>query len=235
MRRILVAALTGAALTLAPVATIASEQTDLGERIAALDEELGEAYGLDYSTQQDEARERLLAVAREAEALLASGDHEDETRLDLLALVGQGYFGAAQHHDSERDDPSDELDREWLIKTVTALEPVLAARGSANAPAYDFRGAAGQLVNHARNYELPELAEWARMRVQGNRYMREGREDDSFERQLLAESLYDYGWITSDDALIAEANGLFEEFPEDDQPYSLRRKRDAIAAGESPL
>lgn len=235
MRRFLVGTLTGAALALTPVAAIAGDQTDMGTRIAALDAELDEAYGLDYSTQQDEARERLLAVAREAEALLENGDLDEETRLDLLALVGEGYFGAAQHHDSEPGEPSDALDREWLIKTVTALEPVLAARGSANAPAYDFRGAAGQLVNHGRNYDLPELAEWARMRVLGNRYMREGREDDSFERQLLAESLYDYGWITGDDALIAEANALCDEFPEDDRPYSLRRKRDAIAAGESPL
>ena len=226
MRFATICAMVGAALAFqAPAAA----QVD-AERLSAWEERIDDAYGLEWE-EREEATSQLLAVAQEAEEYLASGTFAEEERLDLLKIVGTSYFGAAQHHDSEWDTPEDVLDREWLIKTVNALEPVLAARGAFDAPAYDFRGAAGQLFDHARYHDLPELTDWSRMRVLGNRYMleRAGGEDE-FERELLAVSLYEHGWLTQNAALIAEAEELYSSFPEDDMPYAVERAREAVIA-----
>ncbi len=207
---------------------------DNTDQFIAWQDEINAAYGQDWD-QRENSVERLLAVASEAEAALVAGEAEGEERIELLKVIGTAFFGAAQHHDSERDEDSDTLDREWLIKTVNALEPVLEARGSADGPAYDFRGAAGQLFEHGRYYDLPEWREWSRMWVLGNRYMSEGvGADDDFERELLATSLYNHGWLTSDQALIDEAEAIYASFPEGDRPYALERAHEAVAAGVAP-
>ena len=223
-------AVIGAALILQAPAVAQSD----AERVEAWDDRIDDAYGIDWEDRET-AIAQFLAVAHEAEEHLAAGTFTQEERLDLLAIIGSAYFGAAQHHDSERDDESDVVDREWLIKTVEALEPVLAARGAFDAPAYDFRGAAGQLFGHGRYYDLPEWREWSRMQVLGNRYMSERMGgDDDFERELLAVSLYEHGWLTSDQSLYEEADALYAGVPEGDRPYAVTRAREAVTAGEAP-
>lgn len=218
---------------LACTSPLAAEVRD--DELAALDAAISDAYSTPYD-QRDEAVQQLLRIGARAEAMLAheGDDVAPELRIRLLSIIGQAYFGAAQHHDSELDSEADALDREWLVKTVDALEPVLAALGPMEGPAYDLRGAAGQLFDHAVYYDLPQLEQWSALRVQANRYMLARMGDDAFEKELLAASLYDHGWMTEDPALIAEADALFDSFPEDDQPYVLRVKRRAIAAGEAP-
>ena len=207
---------------------------DATDQLIAWQDEISAAYSLDWD-ERDSSVERLLEVARSAETSLASGEAVGSDRLDLLKIVGTAYFGAAQHHDSEWDEESDTLDREWLVKTITALEPVLAQLGGIEGPAYEFRGAAGQLFNHGRYYDLPEWREWSRMRVLGNRYMSEGvGADDDFERELLAISLYEHGWLTSDQALIDEAEAIYASFPQDDRPSAIERAHEAVTAGEAP-
>lgn len=212
---------------------LAAEVSD--DDLAALDAAISDAYSIPFD-QRDEAVQQLLRIGARAEAMLAQegDDVTPELRIRLLSIIGEAYFGAAQHHDSELDSEADVLDREWLVKAVDALEPVLAALGPMEGPAYDLRGAAGQLFDHAVYYDLPQLEQWSALRVQANRYMLARMEDDAFEKELLAASLYYHGWMTEDPALIAEADKLFDSFPEDDQPYVLRAKRSAIAAGEAP-
>ncbi len=212
---------------IATVATLLTFQTPLAaqdatDQLLAWQDEIHAAYLLDWE-ERDDAVERFLAVARQAEASLASGGGEGGDRIELLSIIGIAYFSAAQHHDSDWGEESDTQDREWLIKTVAALEPVLAALGANDGPAYEFRGAAGQLFDHGRYYDHPEWREWSRMRVLGNRYMSESSASDAFERELLAISLYDHGWLTADQALISEADAIYASFPEDDRPNSLER------------
>ena len=207
---------------------------DVSDKIAAWQEQISGAYALDWE-ERETAVEQFVVTGEAAEAELATGNYEGEDRIALLEIIGTAYFGAAQHHDSEWDSEADTQDREWLVKTVTALEPVMAARGAMDGPAYDFRGAAGQLFNHGRYYDLPEWKEWSRMRVLGNRYMSVDAGDmDGFERELLAISLYEHGWLTSDDALIAEAEAIYASFPDDDRPYSLEQAHEAVLAGTQP-
>ena len=53
---------------------------------------------------------------------------------------------------------------------------------------------------------------------------------NEFERELLAVSLYEHGWLTQNAALIAEAEELYSSFPEDDMPYAVERAREAVIA-----
>lgn len=207
---------------------------DFSDKIATWQQQIGNAYGFDWDDRYT-AIEHFVVTAEAAESELATGQYEGEDRIALLEIIGTAYFGAAQHHDSEWDTEADIQDREWLIKTVTALEPVMAARGAMDGPAYDFRGAAGQLFNHGRYYGLPEWKEWSRMRVLGNRYMSEDPgENDAFERELLAISLYEHGWLTSDQASIAEAEEIYASFSDDDRPYSLEQAHEAVLANTQP-
>lgn len=224
--------LSAAALALAAPLSAADDLTD---RLDVLNSEISEAYGLGYDNK-DEINERLLKVAVEAEALLSEApqDLDEATRISLLRVIGEAYFGAAQHYDTEWGSEEELIERRWLIKVEAALRPVMEALGHEDGPAYDYRGATGQLWNHARNNDLPEMVEWSALRVQGNRYMHARRPDDDFEREFLAQSLYEHGWLTSDDALIAEADAIFDSFPEDDKPYSLVSRRRKMAEGEAP-
>ena len=217
-----------------PVA--AQEQTDLTEDIALLRNAVTDAYRLGYD-RKDEINTVLLEVASRAEAMLAevSEEMDAERKLDLLSVIGQAYFGAAQHHDSEWGSAEDLIDRDWLIKAADALGLVVAARPEdSHAPAYEYRGASGQLWQHARYYDLPQKVEWSARRIQANRYMLARLPGDALERQFLAESLYEHGWLTKDAALIAEADAIFDSFPSDEKPYELERCREAIAQGHAP-
>ncbi|WP_260580886.1 hypothetical protein [Sphingopyxis sp. PET50] len=98
----------------------------------------------------------------------------------------------------------------------------------------NFAAPADQLFDHGLRFEDPRLPEWSAMRVQANRYRVKAIPDDWFEKVLLAEALYDHGWLTGDQALIDEANKIAASLPESEMRGSLRRKRDAVAAGEAP-
>lgn len=223
------------ALALASAGPVPVLAQDIGEEISALEREVGEAYSLGYD-RKGEINARLVALAEKGEKMLADApeDLDNDTRLDLLSLIGQAYFGAAQHYDSDWGSEEDLVDRAWLIKAEEALRPVMEARGHEGTPAYDYRGASGQLWDHARYYALPDIEEYSARRVQGNRYMLARDPDDEFERRVLAESLYQHGWQTKDDALIAEADAIFDSFPDDDKPYQLVAAREAIAEGRAP-
>lgn len=221
------------ALSISPISQAAAQT--FADRVAEVDERLNEGFRIPYDDPG--AAEAMDAVGKQAEALLADApdDLDESTRLDLLKIIGQAYFGAAQVHDSDFDSEEDLVDRAWLIKAVDALRPVMAARHDNMAsPAYDFRGAAGQMWHHARYYDLPDKIERSAEYVQGNRYMFARSPENKFEREFLAASLYVHGWLTKDDALIAEADTIYDSFPEGEQPYELIKKREAIAEGRAP-
>lgn len=219
----------------APNAMAMQVESATGEaEIEAIGQMVSDAFDLDYSTQKDAIRDAFIQIEARAKASAVRFASDPETSLKLRELRAIGAFYAAQHNDPDYGDVAGQQQEiAWLDETVRLLGPALAARGG-DGDHYEFRGAAGQLFDHGLRFDDPRLAEWSAMRVQANRYRVKAIPDDWFEKILLAEALYDHGWMTRDQALIDEANRIAASLPADELRGSLRRKRDAVAAGEAP-
>lgn len=225
----------GAIGAAAPNAMAMQVESAAGEaEIEAIGQMVSDAFDLDYSTQKDAIRDSFIQIEARAKASAARFASDPETSLKLRELRAIGAFYAAQHNDPDYGDVAGQQQEiAWLDETVRLLGPALAVRGG-DGDHYEFRGAAGQLFDHGLRFDDPRLAEWSAMRVQANRYRVKAIPDDWFEKVLLAEALYDHGWMTRDQALIDEANRIAASLPADELRGSLRRKRDAVAAGEAP-
>ena len=219
----------------APNAMAMQVESATGEaEIEAIGQMVSDAFDLDYGTQKDAIRDAFIQIEARAKASAVRFASDPETSLKLRELQAIGAFYAAQHNDPDYGDVAGQQQEiAWLDETVRLLGPALAARGG-DGDHYEFRGAAGQLFDHGLRFDDPRLAEWSAMRVQANRYRVKAIPDDWFEKVLLAEALYDHGWMTRDQALIDEANRIAASLPADELRGSLRRKRDAVAAGEAP-
>ena len=202
--------------------------------VEAIGQMVSDAFALDYSTQKDAMRDAFIQIEARAKTSGVRFAADAETATHLRSLQAIGAFYAAQHNDPDwADIAGQKQEIAWLDETVRMLGPVLAARNG-EGEHYEFRGAEGQLFDQGLRFADPRLPEWSAMRVQANRYRVKAFPDDWFEKVLLAEALYDHGWLTKNPALIDEANQLVATFPEDEMRGSLRRKRDAVAAGEAP-
>jgi hypothetical protein len=202
--------------------------------ILAIGEMVSDAFALDYSTQKDQIRDAFIRVEARAKASAVRFAADPDTARSLRALQGIGAFYAAQHNDPEwADIEGQKQEILWLDETVRLLGPVLAAQDGVGEN-YEFRGAAGQLFDQGLRFDDPRLAEWSAMRVQANRYRVKAFPDDWFEKLLLAEALYDHGWMTKDKALLDEAAAITATIPEEEMRSSLRDKHDAVAAGKPP-
>lgn len=225
----------GAIGAAAPNAMAMQVERAAGEaEIEAIGQMVSDAFDLDYSTQKDAIRDAFIQIEGRAGASAVRFASDPEAGLKLRELQAIGAFYAAQHNDPDYGDVAGQQQEiAWLDETVRLLGPALAVRGG-DGDHYEFRGAAGQLFDHGLRFNDPRLAEWSAMRVQANRYRVKAIPDDWFEKILLAEALYDHGWMTRDQALIDEANRIAASLPADELRGSLRRKRDAVAAGEAP-
>jgi hypothetical protein len=202
----------------------AAAQGDVLDQLEAMHGHMDEALGLDYFTRMDEARQMFEEVAASGEDLLARLGPDHELATDVLRAIGTANFYAAQYHDSEWNQPkAQERERAWLMRAVETLAPVMERLGAVDGPHYEFRGAAGQLFNHALNDNLPQLREWSALRVQANRYRVQAFPDDGFEREMLAEALADHGRLFDDQAMVAEAAALLASIPEDPAPASASK------------
>ena len=219
----------------APGAMAMQADSAAGEaEVEAIGQMVSDAFALDYSTQKDAMRDAFIRIEARAKASGTRFAADPETTMHLRSLQAIGAFYAAQHNDPDwADIAGQKQEIAWLDETVHMLGPVLAARNG-EGEHYEFRGAAGQLFDQGLRFADPRLPEWSAMRVQANRYRVQAFPDDWFEKVLLAEALYDHGWLTKNPALIDEANQLVATFPDDELRGSLRRKRDAVAAGEAP-
>lgn len=217
-------------------ATPALAQGDALEQLEAMHAHMDEALTLDYFTQKDKARAMFEDVTAAGEELLASLGPDHELATDVLRTIGVASFNAAQHHDSDPSQPEAQArERAWLVRTVETLAPVLERLGASDNANYEFRGAAGQLFNHALADNLPQLREWSALRVQANRYRVEAFPDDAFEREMLAEALSDHGRLFNDPALIAEAEWLRASLPvENEEPAVDEGKPVLFQAGKPP-
>lgn len=236
MRTWMTAALLAAgAIGGAPVAQATQAESTAGEaEILAIGQMVSDAFDLDYSTQKDQIRDAFIKIEARAKASVVRFASDPDTARSLQALQGIGAFYAAQHNDPEWSDiEGQKQEILWLDETVRLLGPVLAAQNGIGEN-YEFRGAAGQLFDQGLRFDDPRLPEWSAMRVQANRYRVKAFPDDWFEKILLAEALYDHGWLTKDKALLIEATAITATIPEEEMRGSLRDRSDAVAAGKSP-
>lgn len=219
----------------APAALAIQVDSAAGEaEVLAIGQMVSDAFDLDYSTQKGAIRDAFIKVEARAKASADRFASDLDTARSLHALQAIGAFYAAQHNDPDYGDlAGQQQEIAWLDETVRLLGPVLAARDGAGEH-YEFRGAAGQLFDHGLRFDDPRLPEWSAMRVQANRYRVKAIPGDWFEKLLLAEALYDHGWMTKDKALLDEAAAIAATIPDDEMRSSLRRKRDAVAAGKAP-
>ena len=204
------------------------------DELLAIGDLMSQAFRLDYSTQKDEIRDAFIRIEARAKASATRFASDPTAAFRLREQQGVASFYAAQHNDPEWDDVEGQKQEiAWLDETVRLLGPAIAERDGGG-DHYEFRGAAGQLFDQGVRFDDPRLPSWSAMRVQANRYRVKAFPDDWFEKVLLAEALYDHGWLMKDQAATAEANRITAGIPEDEMRSSLAEKRDAVAAGEAP-
>ena len=225
----------GSAGAVAPDAMAIEDQRAVGDaELLAIGDLISAAFRLDYSTQKDQIRDAFIAIEARAAGSATRFADDLETVFRLRELQGVASFYAAQHNDPEWGDiEGQKQEIAWLDQTVRLLAPAIAER-EGGGDHYEFRGAAGQLFDHGVRFNDPRLPLWSEMRVQANRYRVDAFPDDWFEKVLLAEALYDHGWLIGDRAATDEANRIAASIPEDEMRSSLAEKRDAVAAGAAP-
>ena len=225
----------GSAGAVAPDAMAIEDQRAVGDaELLAIGDLISAAFRLDYSTQKDQIRDAFIAIEARAAGSATRFADDLETVFRLRELQGVASFYAAQHNDPDWGDiEGQKQEIAWLDQTVRLLGPAIAER-EGGGDHYEFRGAAGQLFDHGVRFNDPRLPLWSEMRVQANRYRVDAFPDDWFEKVLLAEALYDHGWLIGDRAATDEANRIAASIPEDEMRSSLAEKRNAVAAGAAP-
>ena len=200
-----------------------------------LEERLSAANSLGFDGKLEEARRDLLAVAMEADAIAAIQE-ADPRHLGLAsAMAGSALFYTAQNHDPEwGDDAGQALEIEWLTAALARLQTAHAALGQDFTNDYEYRGVAGQLWQHGHRLGDSRWSAWSAARVEANRLRLAAQPDSTFETNMLAEALYDHGWLSGDKALLAQADTLVASLAEEDIDYGVARKQSAVAQGEAP-
>lgn len=232
MRKTIFSALVAALAIATPVAAVDSAAET---EIAAIEAMRRDVDRLDYGTQKDQMRDGYMAMRDRAKAAVARFGKDPETLNRLRTLQGNAIFNVAQHNDPEWDDVEGrKAEIPWLVETIEVLAPVLAAANTPDGPSYEFRGAAGQLFEHGLRFDDPRFASWSETRVLANRYRVEVDPENWLDKRILAEALYDHGWLTKNPALTAEADKLFAMIPASELGYALKRKHEAVAAGQPP-
>lgn len=229
-----------AALTLAMAAAtspVGAQETSpsTADVLYQLEERLSAANSLGFDGKLEEARRGLLAVATEADAI-AAVQEAGSPQLGLAsAMAGSALFYTAQNHDPEwGDDAGQALEIEWLTASLARLQTAHAVLGQDFTNAYEYRGAAGQLWLHGHRLGDSRWPEWSAARVEANRLRLAAQPDNTFETNMLAEALYDHGWLSGDKALLAQADALVASLPEEEVDYGVARKHGAVARGEAP-
>lgn len=228
-------ALAAALVWLTPPAVAQDEAPAAQDSLYRLDERLSAANSMGFDGKLEQARQELLSVAEAADALAASLPAGSQAHGQAIALAGAALFYTAQNHDPEWGDAAGQAKEvDWLTGALSRLETARGALGAGFANDYEYRGVAGQLWQHGQRLDDPHWIEWSAARVTANRLRLAAQPDSLFETNMVAEALYDHGWMTSDKSLIAEANALAASIPEDELDYAVRQKRDAVARGEAP-
>lgn len=226
------------ALALAVATSPAAAQdtaSDPAEAIHRLEEKLTAANSLGFDGKLEESRRDLLAVAAAADAIAAVQEADSKPLGLASAVAGSALFLTAQNHDPEwGDEAGQALELEWLTAALARLQTALAVLGPDFANDYEYRGAAGQLWQHGHRLGDSRWSEWSAARVEANRLRLAADPDSKFETNMLAEALYDHGWLTSDKALLAQADALVASLSEEDLDYGVARKQRAVAQGEAP-
>ncbi|MCB2089207.1 MAG: hypothetical protein R3E18_00525 [Sphingomonadaceae bacterium] len=199
------------------------------------DERVSAAISLGFDDQVEQANRDLLTIAAEADAAIAAIGGDKREAAALLRSAGNAYYYAAQNHDPEwNDEAGQALEVEWLSKSLDRLERALALEPENFTNSYEYRGVAGQLWQHGERLKDARWQQWSAARVAANRMRMAEYPEDYFEQNMVAEALYDHGWLTSDKALLAEADALLAAMPEDERGYGALRKQRAVEAGEEP-
>jgi|GEM_PF-2285965 len=250
MNRILAPLLLAIALPLSAIPALAHaiEDSDRGDPqllYSAMAQIQDDAFSLDYGTQREDSLRLFLAIAEEARvAQLRFAQDPAQVRI-FSEREGVFLFYASEYHEFDDDDHEGRL-RElgWLVKSVAAIERSLVPDLDPVFPFYEYRSAAAQLFDQAAWLGDPRLADFAASSVRANRlslarYATPDGDGDgestAFEKNMLAQSLYQLGYLTDDAARIAEANALADELGSDATEYSTQAMRDAMAEGNSPF
>lgn len=229
-----------AAITLALAAVtcpVAAQETstNAADALYRLEERLSAANSLGFDGKLEESRRDLLAVATEADAIAAVQEADSKPFGLASAIAGSALFLTAQNHDPEwGDEAGQAMEIEWLTAALARLQTAHAVLGQDFTGDYEYRGAAGQLWQHGHRLGDSRWPEWSAARVEANRLRLATQPDSKFETNMLAEALYDHGWLTGDKALLAEADTMLASLSEEDVDYGVARKQRAVARGEAP-
>ncbi|MCP5397241.1 MAG: hypothetical protein H6918_11015 [Sphingomonadaceae bacterium] len=222
-------------LPLALALSVPLAAQELAVEVSTLDGRVSEAISLGFDGQVEQANRELLALAAEADSLAESAAMSDGDRAAALRIAGHAWYYAAQNHDPEwNDEAGQALEVEWLSKALDRLERSRALDAANFQSSYEYRGVTGQLWQHGERLQDERWVTWSAARVAANRLRVEEYGDDYFEKNMLAEALFDHGWITGEKAMLAEAEELAASIPDDELKYGVREKRKAIAESRAP-
>lgn len=238
-----------AAIPLAAISTPAAavEDSDRGDPqllFSALAQLQDDAFSLDFATQRDESLGILLQISQEArDAQLRFAQDANQVRI-FSEREGVALYYASEYHDFEQDDlAARQKEFDWLVRGVEAIERSLVPDPDPIFPFYEYRIAAGELFDQAAWLGDARMADFAAASVRANRLSMtrydpadpDTSEDDlRFEKNMLAQSLYQHGFLTGNAAEIAEADALAAELGDEGADLYTQSMRDSVAEGLAP-
>lgn len=182
--------------------------------------------------------EKARALFLEARAQAKAGA-ERYAADPALAARFRDLQGIATYHAAEAvwhdwdDRAARDAETVWLVEAAALLAAGVAADPK-NGPHEEFRLTGERLFERGIRYADPRLADWSAVRVAANRARVAALPDDSTEKNLLAQALYDHGWLTRDAGATSEAERIVTAMDADDVTFAARDKRAAVAAGKRP-
>ena len=202
-----------------------------------------EAFALDIETQRDEAVRRFLEIAAEAKSAQQRFAGLPEETRRFAEVEGIAFYYAAEYNLIDNADADARaLEVSWLLEGINAFERVVTNDVTTYFPFYEYAGSTSMLFEHGAWLGDPRLPEWSRSKVaatRGRLQQNAASTDDpstlSFEKNALAQALFEYGFLTKDQASIDEANAILAELGEDNIDYYSADMRDAVTEGRAPF
>lgn len=220
-----------------------SDRDDPRDYYSALTQMQDDAFALDIETQREEAVQKFLEIADEAEAARKRfADEPNEVRRFTEAQGIALYYAAEYHLFDSANAEARTREISWLLEGIGAFESIPVDDATTYFPFYEYEGSASLLFEHGAWLGDSRLPDWSRSKVRAARgkLKQNGAASTDpgavvFETNALAQALFEYGFLTGDQASIDEANAILEKLGEDNIDYYSADMRDAVAEGRAPF
>ncbi|QZH74370.1 MAG: hypothetical protein JY451_11850 [Erythrobacter sp.] len=201
----------------------------------ALLDRLDATMRVDPAARDAESIAQLLQIAADAEVWRAGLGGNRAQEVVAIDLIGSVYALAAFRlgRDGYDEETFEQL-LEYRQRALANLRISVRESPEDQRPIMDYRDIAERLTEMAHYAQLPQAEEWSAEWLAAERLVAEAmRELRDAPAMNLARALNAHGWLTSDAALLAEAEAIYTSAP-DQMGWRLQMQLDAMAAGIAP-